>query len=276
MPSEIAISTHIFVYEMLTPQHLKSIRERNFPSVELWVASPHVNYRSPGSLMEVAGTVREAGLSICSIHAPFYRSVSDAALGRFLSLSAVERTERREAVQETLQVLTQMPFPTTDLLVVHPGSPENFGGPEGIERLQSSLEELLISASERRVRIALENMPFPGAGCKEVLSTLERIGSPYLGLAFDIGHANVLGTSAALVRQCLARAWVIHAHDNNGDGDSHLLPLDGSVDWAALAADLLLVGSRAPFVLELKCKDEHASFMREARDRVLKLFQEAG
>lgn len=274
MLNEIALSTHLFVHETLTAEHLRSVRENGFTGVELWAALPHLNYRSAGAWPEVVDTVHNAGLTICSVHAPFYRAVPDAALGRFLSISAAEEAERRAAMDETRAVLAQMPLPTTDLLVVHPGTQADFLEPTGMGRLQAALEELLVLASERGVRIALENMPFPGAGCEEVLVIVDRLDSPHVGLGFDLGHANVLGTSRDLLGECLARAWVIHAHDNNGESDSHLLPFDGTIDWPTVAVGLQLSRPQAPFVLELKCNDhQYAAWMREAQDRTAKLFQ---
>jgi sugar phosphate isomerase/epimerase len=275
MLNEIALSTHLFVHETLTAEHLRSVRENGFTGVELWAAPPHLNYRSPGAWAEVADAVRNAGLTICSVHAPFYRAVPDAALGRFLSISAAEEAERRAAIDETSVLLAQMPLPTTDLLVVHPGKPADFLQPTGMDHLRPALEELLVLAGERGVRIALENMPFPGAGCEEVLAIADRLGSPHLGLGFDLGHANVLGTSSDFLRECLARAWVVHAHDNDGESDSHLLPFDGTTDWQAVAAGLRLSRPQAPFVLELKCDGhQYAACMREARLRTAKLFQD--
>ena len=275
MLNEIALSTHLFICETLTAEHLQSIRENGFTGVELWAAQPHVNYRSPGAWPEVAEAVRSAGLTICSVHAPFYRTVPDAALGRFLSISAANETERRAAIDETSVLLAQMPLPTTDLLVVHPGMPADFAEPASTDRLRAALEELLAPASERGVRIALENMPFPGAGCEEVLAIVDRLDSPHLGLGFDLGHANVLAASPDLVGECLARAWLIHAHDNDGESDSHLLPCDGTIDWRTVATGLRLRCRQAPFVLELRCNDrQYGAWMREARHRTAKLLQD--
>lgn len=274
MLNEIALSTHLFVYDTLAAENLESIRQNGIERVELWAALPHVDYRSPGAWSEVLETIHSSGLSVCSVHAPFYRAVSEAALGRFLSISSAEEAERRAAIDEISVILAQMPLPMTDLLVVHPGVPADFRDPRVIYRLRASIEELLVQATERGVRIALENMPFPGAGCEDLLALMESLDSPRLGLGFDLGHANVLHTSPDLLPDCLARSWVIHVHDNDGESDSHMLPFDGTINWQAVGAGLRRSRPQAPLVLELRCNNKPETCIREARDRVVRLLQD--
>jgi len=271
MLDEAALSTHLFVHDPLTADRLQSVRRNGFTRVELWVAQPHVNYRSSAEWSEVLTALNEADLAVCSVHAPFYRTVADAAHGKFLSISAAEEAERRAAINETYLLLKQMPLPTTDLLVVHPGAPGDFASAGCMDRLCASIEELLALAAERGVRIALENMPFPGAGCGEMLALLDRFQSPRLGLGFDLGHANLLDSSPELLVECLARSWVIHVHDNDGKRDSHLLPFEGTIDWRAFAACLERSRPQAPLVLELRCKEDPEPCIQEARRRVTRI-----
>jgi len=271
MLDKVALSTHLFVHEPLITDCLGSIRRSGFMRVELWAAQPHVNYRSPAAWSEVLNAIDKAHLSVCSVHAPFYRTVADAAQGRFLSISAAEEAERRAAVNEASLLLKEMPLRTTDLLVLHPGAPGDFAGAGCMDRLYASIEELLALAAERGVRIALENMPFHGAGCAEMLNLVDWFHSPNLGLGFDLGHANLLDSSPELLAECLARSWVIHVHDNDGKRDSHLLPFEGTIDWQAFAACLQRSRPRAPLVLELRCEDSPEACMKEARQRVARL-----
>jgi len=49
--------------------------------------------------------------------------------------------------------------------------------------------------------------------------------------------------------------WTLHLHDNNGDGDFHLSPGKGNIDWVAVANALAAVSYSGVLNLELSPGD---------------------
>ena len=65
------------------------------------------------------------------------------------------------------------------------------------------------------------------------LRMIEEIGSERLGILLDTGHANLNDEDLAQVVTRLQDVPLhIHIDDNTGDADAHLIPGDGSIDFA--------------------------------------------
>lgn len=112
------------------------------------------------------------------------------------------------------------------------------------EAVCDALERLLPVAERLGVPIVLENGEwcFSMPNLSEAEALLEKFESPFLGLWLDTGHATIqerLGFDSLLAWAQLApeRLFGLHYHDVDGLRD-HLIPGNGSIDWAALAAVL--------------------------------------
>ena len=78
--------------------------------------------------------------------------------------------------------------------------------------------------------------------------------SPRLGMCYDSGHGNHIksnGTGREMLRRFGHRLMALHLHDNNGLGDQHLFPFDGTVDWPPLMREIAAHGYKGPTTLEL-------------------------
>jgi sugar phosphate isomerase/epimerase len=100
-----------------------------------------------------------------------------------------------------------------------------------------------------------------------VAQLVERLSSPWVGMCFDIGHANITAgarnhTAPELLEPVADHVVLFHVHDNLGDRrrgilpgvdpvrlDLHLAPGQGTVPWDALAP--LLAAHDAPLQLEI-------------------------
>ena len=49
----------------------------------------------------------------------------------------------------------------------------------------------------------------------------------------DVGHAHILGDTAEAIETTSEYLVTTHIHDNRGSSDDHLVPFQGSIDWAA-------------------------------------------
>src|SRR5262249_34173632 len=108
---------------------------------------------------------------------------------------------------------------------VHPDSrvPSMFPGEWAIERNADSLRRLDELASERGLRLMVENVGGPFNQIPNLKKLFE--AAPNLGLHLDVGHAN-LGYPRNATEQFLDafanRLLHVHFSDNKGDVDAHL------------------------------------------------------
>jgi len=57
---------------------------------------------------------------------------------------------------------------------------------------------------------------------------------------------------------------MIHAHDNHGHEDEHLVPGHGIIDWNRLLTELDRTGFRGGFILELASINDEQHLLAEA------------
>ena len=143
-------------------------------------------------------------------------------------------------------------------LVIHPRLP--FGWqmkPEQDEFCYKNnlefVKRLLPYAIKYDVTICLENMPcnFPYTSIDGIIRCIDEINDEHVQMCLDTGHYNVVDYSLDIYSTILKinqRLKVLHLHDNHNDGDYHLLPGQGTLDWAMLFKGLKEIG----FLSELK------------------------
>ena len=68
----------------------------------------------------------------------------------------------------------------------------------------------------------------------ELREWIDRLASPRLGANLDIGHCQVIGESIPEAVKLLAgRIWNMHVEDIPHRKHYHMIPGEGSIDWAA-------------------------------------------
>jgi sugar phosphate isomerase/epimerase len=118
------ISTHLYHERRLSLDHLLEIGSYGFDQVEVFAARTHFDYHDTKAIAELERWLREAGLTLHSIHGPI---VEDIVSGRWigaLSLAAADTSAREHALHETaaaIEIARQIP---TKFLVLHLGVPE--------------------------------------------------------------------------------------------------------------------------------------------------------
>ncbi|MEM2321174.1 MAG: sugar phosphate isomerase/epimerase [Candidatus Bathyarchaeia archaeon] len=119
-----------------------------------------------------------------------------------------------------------------------------------------SVHELLKDARQYDMKIAIENTPrtFPFVlRCVDDFKRFYReLGDDglELGIALDVGHANIGGELNEMIRSFHDRIVHAHLHDNNGDRDSHLGIGFGKINWPGLIGDLMSVRYNGALVVE--------------------------
>ena len=114
------------------------------------------------------------------------------------------------------------------------------------------LEIVLARAEKLGIIICIENIFKPLNTVSEILTLLKKFDSPYLGVCYDAGHANIMEKGMDFADSRPWGQWegrgdvewehevldrlhdhivICHLHDNNGAQDEHKLPGEGTVDW---------------------------------------------
>jgi sugar phosphate isomerase/epimerase len=247
------LSTYRYINQPLTPTLLADIAHAGIGSIEVFCAPMHFGHRSTQAVRDFAAALGDYRLQLHSLHSPTER---DLAPGREsgvpVSICDPERIRRVDAVDEVkrvLEIAERVPF---RFLVQHLGHGHQSMDSRKLDAAFSSLEHLGIFAKERGVTIALENTP---SELGSPASLRELIKETHLGdlkFCFDIGHAHLADGVAKSFEVMRERIVTTHLHDNHGEKDEHLLPYEGSIDWAAALEAFASLPESPDLVLELK------------------------
>ena len=235
-----------FGYRELThAEGFRLIKQAGFDAVLLWwdFAEGGEDYRLQPEL------ARREGLFIENIHTNFEQANH-----------LWEDTQEGQAVYEYyLQCVEDCAAFDIPTMVVHPSYGFSALPPTsqlGLDRLHRIVDR----AEQQSVNIAMENMLRPEPIARAAW-LLEQIESPRFGLCFDSGHhhARFVQTPATdLLTRFGHRLMALHLHDNHGQitnansADEHLLPLDGTIGWAAQMRKIAETEYRGPTALEVE------------------------
>jgi sugar phosphate isomerase/epimerase len=163
---------------------------------------------------------------------------------------------------------------------IHVGRPTEYCKDTTVlhENLLRALEQLLPTAEQTRCVICIENIWDPNNTAGMLLDAIERFKSPWLGVCWDSGHAQLSRSDTPDVpeqagrtswknngwpegpaewsdtgdylRRLLPHIVTCHLHTNDRIRDRHWLPTDprGKTDWAAEIPELL----SAPRLLQIQ------------------------
>ncbi|WP_340819232.1 sugar phosphate isomerase/epimerase family protein [Methanolobus sp. WCC4] len=180
-----------------------------------------------------------------SLHAPYFADVPTYPKDVVVDTASMGEREFR-LIRESIELASEL---GSNAIVLHPGRfDENHEA--CFDRMVSNLKVLAADAEDSGVMLGLENKEGTSTGnmcCEvnELIRAVEEVNSDNLGATFDIGHANLTcGGDSTKLREfakTLAPHVVhVHVHDNGGvwtneyDGDEHLAPGAGKVDYTVL------------------------------------------
>lgn len=96
----------------------------------------------------------------------------------------------------------------------------------------SRLGRIIEWAEKKGFVIGFENSITPNVHLRAVL---DRFDSPSCRFTFDTGHWNAFAPGSSFPFDYADKLVVTHIQDNDGSGDQHRIPFDGTVDYAHLA-----------------------------------------
>jgi sugar phosphate isomerase/epimerase len=248
-----AVSTHLYHGQRLNRDHLREIGSAGFDAVELFATRTHFDYHSDVIVADLQGWLADARLELASVHAPVAESFAGGRWGAPLNLASADAAMRERALEEAtcaLQMGRRLPFRA---LVVHAGVPraQQAPGDNSRDAARRSIEALAATAKPLGVTIAVELIPNelskPGSLVHFVENVLDAGAA---SICLDLGHAHLDGEVVDAIETVAEHIALVHAHDNRGRSDDHLLPFDGTIDWAGALTALQKVGYDGTVVLE--------------------------
>lgn len=194
-----------------------------------------------------------------TVHAPY--SAADPRYPAALQIDTSSMGRREFTLfEESMAIANRV---GSHVVVIHPGR-IGLDREKSFDSMVSNLESLASMAEDYGVTLGLENKEGTDltnfcCEAEELSRTIEIVNSDYLKATLDIGHANLTcgGNPEKLrnfVRTLKKHVIHIHLHDNSGqwtekyDGDEHMAPGKGCVDFSALK---LLSDYRGVYNLEV-------------------------
>jgi len=249
------ISTGLF-YDRDLIGLLPFFKNAGFEYLEIWTGKgawgqeKHFDYYDVEYRRRLKESLRDLGLKVISVHAPF----SDE-----MDLSSLDPVKSKFAFLEislALEVLTEL---EGEYLVFHPAveirsEKSNFTGlHERRIMLWNKLEKILSQAIQHRKILLAENpLPHIFFGNRRDFSyLLELFTHSSLGVCFDTSHAHLSGAFPEMLESVLPRVKTFHISDNRGIYDDHLMPGEGRINWKQFFGILKRKPSAPVFILEV-------------------------
>lgn len=234
----------------------REAKEAGFDGVELALSMEgEVSMASTKEDMErILGWSREIGIGISSLATGLYWDYN---------FSSSDPTRVKMAKEVTVKLLELASYLKVDTVLVIPGAVDVFFNPAAevvpydlvYERSLAALKELAPIAEKYRVQIGIENV-----WNKFLLSPLEmrdfvdKVGSEYVGVYFDVGNVLLTGYPEQWVRILGKRIKKVHLKDFRlacGTVNGFVDLLEGDVNWPAVIAALRDVGYDDYLVAEM-------------------------
>ena len=198
-----------FSYVLPIQERLRLIKDAGFDATSLWWEGEDRHIQPD--------LARKTGLQIDNIHTPV------ATCSDLLWLDGASGEDYKDIIISCVEDCRTHEIPTA---VIHLTSFE--GNTAVTDTGLRRIGEIIDVAEQRNVRLAFENL----SNLDHIAAVFGRFPSPYIGFCYDSGHENLNPD-----QDCLAlfgdRLFALHINDNIGDGDIHILPFDGTVDWNA-------------------------------------------
>jgi sugar phosphate isomerase/epimerase len=287
---QFGVSTHLYHGQRLSRDHLLEIAAYGFETIEVFATRTHFDYHNPSAVADLQQWMAEAGLTLHGIHAPVMNAYEGGRWVGPLSLASSDAEARAQAVVETEHALHMARRIPVKVLVTHLGLPRTAsqgsalrqGGSaqaqDGRAAARRSIEELQRTAEPLGVQIAVEVIPNElsraGSLVHFVEDDVEGLEGRPVGICLDVGHAHMDGDLIDAIETVSEHFVTTHVHDNRGRIDEHLVPFEGTIDWAGALTAIQKVGYEGPLMFEMAAhgtaKDTLAR-AQKARQRMEKM-----
>ena len=99
----------------------------------------------------------------------------------------------------------------------------------------------------------------------DLVEMIERsVDGPDIGICMDIGHAHMLGDAAEAIETASEYLVTTHIHDNRRQNDDHLVPFQGSINWASAMMAFEKIGYDGVLMYEVKAAESALAVLERA------------
>jgi protein FrlC len=233
MNSSVKFSVSSIVYQNYTLEDaIQLAAEAGYQGIDIWGGRPHAyfNDRDDEECRTARRRIDHFGLGAPSFIPAQFRYPT--------SLCSPIDTIRESSIAYIQGSIVTAAAMGISLVSVCPGHSLNGqGAVDGWERLKDSLARLCSFAVGRNIRVALEPADRYETDLVNTVGDAARmiaeVDCANLGVLLDSGHVHVTReTMAEAFQNAADRLYHIHIDDNNGMRDQHLVPGNGSLDFA--------------------------------------------
>jgi sugar phosphate isomerase/epimerase len=233
---EIGLSTGI-AYAHPIQDVLPYIADSGFRAIEVSTAPRHLRFDDPEAVAAAGRSIREHGLRVHSLHAPF---------GHDVNLTSPDAEQRRHALVRLTEAAEALRVLGGALYVIHPGGEDQRWTWDRERRLALSVEGLTIVWEQCRLRglTLVVETPLPhllGGQVEDFAWILERLPAEGAGVCLDTSHTSLGGCLFEVIERFGHRLVHVQASDNHGHTD----------DWPRVVAGLERVRYEGVFMLEV-------------------------
>jgi sugar phosphate isomerase/epimerase len=248
---KLSLSTHLFVFHALDEAVVRLFPKYGFRNAELWGMPPHFPAGDPATGDALADLLARHEVTAASVHSPLYPDVRRYKSDRWYSLCSEDEAHRLESVAATIRSADYLARHGGGVVILHTSFPGERVFPHRWHAFLASLDALCEALPES-VRFAVENTPGESSRTEKILELVDRYPASRVGLCLDIGHAHMQGSVLNAIRLAGSRLAHVHASDNHGIHDDHLVPGKGTILWEPVIAALREIHFGGMFTLELR------------------------
>jgi sugar phosphate isomerase/epimerase len=242
---------------------VEQILTGGFSLVEICSSPQHLDYHDFAGIRRIAERLDSLGIGAYSFHAPFADRID---------ITSLDDQQRTASVREVITAAESAALLGCRYFVVHPG-PEHSRLPSGDERMRRldhvarSLSEIAAHCHRLGVTCVLENkLPHLLFGnTADMLWILGAMTVTEVGVCLDTGHAHLAGEIDTAMHKLSRHLRMVHASDNSGQGDDHLPPGLGKIDWPRTLTLLRNSGFRGTIMMEIAGHGQPAEILDGAR-----------
>jgi sugar phosphate isomerase/epimerase len=262
------VSTHLYHEERLQKAHLLEIAANGFEAVEVFATRSHFDYHDADAIRALRDWLAEARLDLHSVHAPITDVFANGRAQRTFSTAARDADARRATMREmtaALDIARIVPF---RFFVVHLGVPAAQQPPPDDNHREAairSVAEIQSAAEAVGVKVALEVMDNNLSTPPHLVDFIDRgFDDADIGICMDVGHAHMLGEVADAIETASEYLVTTHIHDNRRRSDDHLVPFQGSIDWASAIMALEKIGYDGVLMYEMRAAESPVGVLERA------------
>ena len=238
---KLAFSTNAFTRFSLTTA-LRDIKSAGFDGVEILADVPHAypDLLDDQTVRTIRRELDTLGLQVSNINANCaFGYWADAPSEPYFEPSLIspdpkQRTDRARLIRRAIDFAAEVG--SKNVSITSGRCLGSMSPDKAAVQLVESIKPLLDHADAFGINVGIECEPgLYVEYVAELRDWIDRLGHPRLGANLDIGHSQVIGEDLRGAIELLGnRIWNLHVEDIPGRKHYHLIPGQGTLDWAAV------------------------------------------